>query len=171
MSLATFEPGEVDRFTRDFEELFYAADPAAMTSYYTENAQLMADGMAPIQGHGAIELFWRTAIDRGVAAGARRTIALHESSCSGDLGYALCTVTVEIPARAEAGPDGAASTDGIASGGASATGGGASDNGAASGSAGGGGFRRAVWDATIWHRDPSGRWRIAVDISTPLPPG
>lgn len=151
MSLATFEPGEVDRFTRDFEELFYAADPAAMTSYYTENAQLMADGMAPIQGHGAIELFWRKAIDRGVAAGARRTIALHESSFSGDLGYALCTVTVEIPARAEAGPDGAASTDGIASGGA--------------------GFRRAVWDATIWHRDPSGRWRIAVDISTPLPPG
>ena len=27
----------------------------------------------------------------------------------------------------------------------------------------------AVWDATIWRRDPGGTWRIAVDISTPLP--
>jgi ketosteroid isomerase-like protein len=29
----------------------------------------------------------------------------------------------------------------------------------------------AVWDATIWQRDAAGRWRIAVDISTPLPAG
>jgi hypothetical protein len=29
----------------------------------------------------------------------------------------------------------------------------------------------AVWDATIWQRDPAGRWRIAVNISTPLPLG
>jgi ketosteroid isomerase-like protein len=28
-----------------------------------------------------------------------------------------------------------------------------------------------VWDATIWQRDPAGRWRIVVDISTPWPPG
>ena len=48
---------------------------------------------------------------------------------SHDLGYTLCTVTVEIP----------------------------------------GGIRRASWDATIWQRDPAGNWRIAVDISTPLP--
>ena len=29
---------------------------------------------------------------------------------------------------------------------------------------------REFWDATIWQRDPDGIWRIAVDISTPLPP-
>ena len=29
----------------------------------------------------------------------------------------------------------------------------------------------AVRNATIWQRDPAGRWRTAVDISTPLPPG
>ena len=40
----------------------------------------------------------------------------------------------------------------------------------ASGAAGAGDFSIAVWDATIWQRDASGDWRIAVDISTPLPP-
>jgi hypothetical protein len=55
------------------------------------------------------------------------------------LGYALCTVTVQIPP--------------------------------AGGSPGaGGGISRASWDATIWERDADGTWRIAVDISTPLPP-
>ena len=105
-----------------------------MTSYYTEDAQLMADGMQPIRGHAAITQFWRAAITRAAAAKARRTIQLHESHTSGDLGYALCTVTVQIPP--------------------------ASDAPAAN---------IAVWDATIWQRDPGGTWRITVDISTPLP--
>jgi arylformamidase len=90
--------------------------------------------MQPIQGHAAITQFWRAAITRATAAGAQRTIRLHESHTSGDLGYALCTVTVQIPA---------------------------SSNAAAA--------NIAVWDATIWRRDPGGTWRIAVDISTPLP--
>jgi ketosteroid isomerase-like protein len=137
--LATFSPRELQRFTRDFEDLFYAADPASMTSYYTEDAQLMADGIQPIQGHAAITGFWHAAITRAAAVRARRTIRLHESHSSGDLGYALCTVTVDIP---PAGP-----------------------------ATGAGGTTIAVWDATIWQRDPAGRWRIAVDISTPLPPG
>lgn len=67
-----------------------------------------------------------------MAAGARRTIKLLESSSCGNLGYALCTVTVEIP--------------------------------------GDGGAVVAVWDATIWRREPDGSWRMAVDISTRLPP-
>jgi ketosteroid isomerase-like protein len=112
-----------------------------MTAYYTEDAQLIGDGFQPVQGHDAISQFWRSAITRAAAAGARRTIRLHESSCSGDLGYALCTVTVKIPpADSAAGP-------------------------AATGTA----ASIAVRDATIWQRDPGGTWRIAVDISTPLP--
>jgi len=35
---------------------------------------------------------------------------------------------------------------------------------------GAGDFSIAVWDATIWRRDASGDWRIAVDISSLLPP-
>jgi ketosteroid isomerase-like protein len=96
-SLAAFNQPELARFTRIFEELFYAADPHSMTSYYTEKAHLMADGMAPVQGRGAIELFWRAAIGRANAAGAQRAIQLHEAHSSGELGYALCTVTVELP--------------------------------------------------------------------------
>lgn len=131
MSLAAFDFRELDRFTRAFEDLFVAADPVSMTSYYSDHAQLMADGITPLQGRGAIEQFWRVAIDRAAAAGARRTIAVHESHCSGHLGYALCTVTVEIPGLT----------------------------------------RRASWDATIWQQGADGRWRISVDISTPLPAG
>lgn len=138
MSLATFSPPELQRFTQTFEDLFYAADPASMTSYYTEHAQLMADGIQPIHGHAAIMEFWHAAITRAAAARARRTIRLHESHSSADLGYALCTVTVDIPAAGHA-----TGTDGTTI---------------------------AVWDATIWQRDPAGRWRIAVDISTLLPP-
>ena len=137
MSLTTFDPPELQRFTRAFEELFYAGDPVPMTSYYTEDAQLMADGMQPIQGHAAITQFWRAAITRAAAAGARRTIRLHESHSSGHLGYALCTVTIQIPP--------------------------------ANGAPGATGTSIAVWDTTIWQRDPGGTWRIAVDISAPLP--
>jgi ketosteroid isomerase-like protein len=97
MTLASFEPAELRRFTRAFEDFFYQDDPESMTSYYTENAQLMADGIQPVHGHGAIGRFWREAIGRASAAGARRTIHLHESHSSGELGYALCTVTVQLP--------------------------------------------------------------------------
>ena len=130
MALAAFDPRDLQEFTRTFEDLFDDADAASMTSYYTEDAQLMAHGINPLQGHAAIAGFWRAAIARAATARARRTIRLHESHSSGDLGYALCTVTVDIPA---------AVVPSI-----------------------------AVWDATIWQRDPSGTWRIAVDISTPL---
>jgi hypothetical protein len=44
MTLASFEPAELGRFTRAFEDFFYQDDPESMTSYYAENAQLMADG-------------------------------------------------------------------------------------------------------------------------------
>jgi len=101
MALTSFSPAELDRFTHEFEELFYAADPVSMTAYYAEQAQLMADGMRPIQGHPAIAEFWQAAITRATAAQARRTIRLHEAHSSGDLGYALCTVPVRIPAAGD----------------------------------------------------------------------
>jgi len=139
VSLATFDSQHLEEFTRHFEDLFYAGDPGSMTAYYTRDAHLMADGIQPLQGHAAIREFWDAAITRALAAGAQRAIRLHESHASGGLGYALCTVTVQIPpAGGSPGPAG--------------------------------GTSRAAWDATIWQREADGTWRIAVDISTPLPP-
>ena len=137
MSLATFEQGSLEQFARTFEDLFDAGDASSMTSYYTEDAQLMADGMAPVRGQAAIGEFWRASVGRVAAAKARRTIEVHESSSSGDLGYALCTVTVQIPGQPGQPGDVAAP-----------------------------GTTIAAWDATIWQRGPAGEWRIAVDIST-----
>jgi ketosteroid isomerase-like protein len=136
VSLATFDPQHLEQFTRLFEDHFYAGDPGAMTAYYTTDAYLMAEGIHPLQGHAAIRAFWDAAIARALAAGAKRAIRLHESRCSGGLGYALCSVTIQIP---------------------SASGPGTGD------------ATRAAWDATIWQHDPDGTWRIAVDISSPLP--
>src|SRR5260370_21105536 len=97
VSIVAFDAQELQGFTRAFEDLFDTGDPLSMTSYYTEHAQLMADGIQPIQGHDAITQFWRAAITRAAAARARRTIQLRESRSSGDLGYALCTVMIQIP--------------------------------------------------------------------------
>ena len=72
MPLTAFSPDQLHQFTREFEDLFDAADPASMTSYYSEDAKLMADGMQPIEGHAAIMGFWHAAITRAAAAGARR---------------------------------------------------------------------------------------------------
>jgi ketosteroid isomerase-like protein len=141
MSLPAFDSRHLELFTRQFEDLFYAGDPASMTSYYTDDAQLMADGIPPICGHDAIGQFWDAAIVRANAAKAKRTIRLHESHSSGDLGYALCTVTVQIPPA-----DGTAGATGITRAAWDAT----------------------IWRRDP--RDPSGAWLIAVDISTPLPP-
>jgi ketosteroid isomerase-like protein len=107
-----------------------------MTAYYTPDAYLMAEGIHPLQGQAAIREFWDAAITRALAARARRAIRFHESRSS--VGYALCSVAIQIPP--------------------------------ADGSPGrGNGTSRAAWAATIWQRDPDGTWRIAVDISTPLP--
>lgn len=117
----------------------HAGLPYGVSTLATQPLEAIAgaDGMHPIRGHEEIGGFWRAAIARASAAGARRTIRLHESHSSGDLGYALCTVTVQIPP--------------------------------ASGAPGTPGADITVWDATIWQRDPGGPWRIAVDISTPIP--
>jgi ketosteroid isomerase-like protein len=97
MSLALLDDQTLQAFTRTFEDLFYAGEAGAMTAYYTQDAQLMADGMRPIRGHAAITEFWNVAIGRAGTAGARRAIHMHEWSSSGDLAYAVCTVTVKLP--------------------------------------------------------------------------
>jgi len=129
MSLASLEHQAVEQFTREFEALFNAGDAAGMASFYAEDAKLLAENADLVRGRGAIERFWRVAIDRARAANAVRTISLDEVTSSGDLGYALGTVVVRIPGR-----------------------------------------ELTTKYATIWRRDADGRWRLAVDSSSPNPP-
>jgi len=97
MPLASFDLESVEKFTRQFEQLFYAGDARAMTAPYSEDGQIMAEELTPVRGHAEIVRFWQHAMDSARTAGARRTIQLHEATSSGDLGYAVCTVTVEVP--------------------------------------------------------------------------
>jgi ketosteroid isomerase-like protein len=99
MPVISFDKESLEKFTREFEQLFYDRDASSMANYYAEEAHLMAEGLKPILGRGPIREFWQSAIDRASEAQARRTIQLHDASCSGSLGYALCTVTVEIPGQ------------------------------------------------------------------------
>jgi len=129
MSLASLGQEEVEQFTRRFEALFNAGDAAGMAAFYAEDARLLAEHADLVRGRDAIERFWREAISRARAASAVRTISLDEVISSGDLGYALGTVVVRIPASREL----------------------------------------TTKYATIWQRDADGRWRLAVDSSSPNP--
>ena len=129
MSLSSLEHDEVERFTREFEALFNAGDAAGMSSFYAEDAKLLAERAELVRGRDAIERFWREAISRARAADAVRTIRLDEVTSSGDLGYALGVVVLRIPPGREL----------------------------------------TTKYATIWQRDTDGRWRLAVDSSSPNP--
>ena len=71
MSLASLEQQAVEQFTREFESLFNAGDAAGMASFYAEDAKLLAENAELVRGRGAIELFWREAINRA-PGGERR---------------------------------------------------------------------------------------------------
>jgi ketosteroid isomerase-like protein len=93
--LATFEKKAADQFAREFERLFYARDVAGLTSYYTEDAKLMVEEHPTMQGHRAIEEFWRAVF--ATVGSAKRSITIEEIEASGDLGYMVATVSLSIP--------------------------------------------------------------------------
>jgi len=130
MALTSLDKQAVEQFTRDFESLFNAGNAAGMAAFYADDAKLLAENTELIRGRAAIEQFWRYAIERAQAANAIRTISLEEVTATGDLGYVLGAVTVQIPD----------------------------------------GPRMVTKYATIWQRDPDGRWRLAVDSSSPNAP-
>ena len=139
MALAAFGKNDVEQFTREFESLFNAGDAAGMAAWYAPDAHLLAEDTDMVRGRVAIEEFWRGACAGASAANARRTISLDEVTSSGDLGYALGTVTVLVPGQ------------------------GVPDQGGQEQS--GQGQEITFKYATIWQREADGRWRLAVDTS------
>ena len=98
MALANFDRQEVSNFARMFEDLFYRGDAPAMTSFYTQDAVIMAPDSEPARGRQAIEEFWAAACEAARRTGMKRTVEVQHMECSGDLGYVVSAVTLEIPA-------------------------------------------------------------------------
>jgi uncharacterized protein (TIGR02246 family) len=98
MSLMTFDRQEMQRFARTFEELFYRADAATMATFYAEDAEVMAPDSDPIRGRHAITAFFAAACQAAQRLGMKRTITVRQVERSGDLGYLLSTVVLELPA-------------------------------------------------------------------------
>jgi uncharacterized protein (TIGR02246 family) len=97
MALATLDRQEVDRFARAFEQLFDRDDAAAMAAYYTDDAEVMAPYSDVVRGRDAIEAFFKAASVAAQRTGMRRTIQVRRVERSGDLGYLLSTVVLQLP--------------------------------------------------------------------------
>ena len=97
MALATLDRQEVDRFARAFEQLFDRGDAAAMAAYYTDDAEVMAPYSDVVRGRDAIEAFFKAASAAAQRTGMRRTIQVRRVERSGDLGYLLSTVVLQLP--------------------------------------------------------------------------
>src|SRR5262245_53507580 len=98
MALATFDRQEVHRFAQAFEDLFYRGDAAAMTSFYTQDAMIMAPDSEAVRGRHAIQEFWQAACEAAQRTGMKRTISVQHVERSGDLCDLVSTVTLEMPA-------------------------------------------------------------------------
>lgn len=98
MSLMTFDRQELNRFARTFEDLFYRADAATMATFYAEDAEVMTPDSDPIRGRHAITAFFAAACQAAQRLGMKRTITVRRVERSGDLGYLLSTVVLELPA-------------------------------------------------------------------------
>lgn len=94
--LPSFDEQTVKQFGQAFEDLFYEGKGGDMAAYYTEDARLMADGIAPVQGRAAIETFWNMTCERGRALQMKRDIQVEEIRASEALSYAVSTLTVEV---------------------------------------------------------------------------
>jgi ketosteroid isomerase-like protein len=95
-SLATFNKETVEQFAHTFEELFYNGDGIGMGAYYTENARLFADGVAPIHGKPAIEAFWQETCEHGKVLNMKRSIRVDDVQATDELCYAYSTLTLDL---------------------------------------------------------------------------
>jgi ketosteroid isomerase-like protein len=68
-----------------------------MAAFYTEDAEVMAPDSEVVRGRDAIEAFFKAASAAAQRTGMRRTIQVRRVERSGDLGYLLSTVVLELP--------------------------------------------------------------------------
>ena len=101
-SVATFNQENIEQFAHTFEDLFYGGDGVGMAAYYTEDARLFADGIAPIKGKAAIEAFWQATCEHGKALSMKRSIKVDEAHATDELCYAYSTLTLDVTVNGQA---------------------------------------------------------------------
>lgn len=69
-----------------------------MAAFYAQDAEVMASDSDLVQGRHAVEAFFTVASQAAQRMGMQRTIKVRQVERSGDLGYVLSTVILEIPA-------------------------------------------------------------------------
>jgi ketosteroid isomerase-like protein len=68
-----------------------------MTSFYTQDAVILAPDSEAVRGQRAIGGFWDAACPAAQRTGMKRAISVQHLECSNELGYLVSTVTLEIP--------------------------------------------------------------------------
>lgn len=77
-----------------FLESFSAADAASVASFYTEDAALLPAGGARVDGREAIQAYWQSAMDAGVADLQLNTLEIEDDD---DLAYETGTYSLSAP--------------------------------------------------------------------------
>lgn len=95
-TITSLDTHSAKEFAHDFEDVFYQGDYQSMAAVYTADAKLFAEGAPVVEGQPAIEEFWKQGCERGRLIGMRRSIQIHEARASGELGYTLSTVTLQV---------------------------------------------------------------------------
>jgi ketosteroid isomerase-like protein len=69
-----------------------------MAAFYAQDAEVIASDSDLVQGRHTIEAFFTAASQAAQRMGMQRTIKVRQVERSGDLGYVLSTVILEIAA-------------------------------------------------------------------------
>ena len=95
---------ELGQMNRDFAAALNAKDPKAAAALYTEDAVLIPPGEPVVRGRGAIEEYWKGALESG---GVRDvSVETMDAFSSGSLGYETGSYVLTVD-----GPNGEAVTD------------------------------------------------------------
>ena len=97
-AITDFNEASVAVWEQSFDAAFHEGNYEAMTAAYTQDAKLMNQDSALIQGREAIRAFWKVACERAKSVEMKRSRRTEEFDSSGHLAYKRTSLTLEIPA-------------------------------------------------------------------------
>jgi ketosteroid isomerase-like protein len=94
--LATLDRERLERFMREWKQLFDDGDYRRMAAFYTDDALLIAQQHETVIGRPAAEKFWRLACAGIQVAGLRRTVHLDAVESAGHVAYLRGQVRLQL---------------------------------------------------------------------------